>query len=238
MLLLTWREFFSVRNWRRRPLSVEKGRVQQTHERNRQFAILMDKSGWKLPRIADELGVTLATVSRYARGEIVPSLPVLRLFADILGEPLMLAGEPAVSRSRSGSRFLEDWEHELVGAVRRLPAEERKNVAKALNTIMSAFAKMAKKSLDSPAGRPANPKTPSISPDPAAVGEDDETDDERHKRVADVLGEAVVSELDAARKARGEPTNQTESERSPRDPSRSTSQRSVPGHRRSTTEAT
>lgn len=185
-----------------------------------EFVRLLRSSGWHQARASRELGVSTATISRYVSGEQKPSLPVLRLFADSINDQLLLDGENPGQRAREGARFLDDWEHEVLAVFRRLRPEDRDKATGALSALLGAMMSASK--------RP----TPR---DPAAVGDDGETDDERHKRVADALGEALLSELDAARKARAEPTTSKESEQPPRDPSRSTTQRSVPGHRRSTT---
>lgn len=112
-------------------------------QRNTEFIRLLRSSGWHQARAARELGLTTGAVSRYISGEIKPSLPVLRLMADRIQEPLLLPGEegnPAEWRD-GGPKFLESWEAGIIAELRRLERPAREKVIGALRDIIDAVAK-------------------------------------------------------------------------------------------------
>lgn len=105
-----------------------------------EFARLWQASRWKRrAHAARQLGVSPSTIGRYLDCSIEPSLPVLRLFADLLGERLNLTGEsPRARRLSDGPRWLEEWESDVVQSLRRLPPPARQQVIRGLTEILEA----------------------------------------------------------------------------------------------------
>lgn len=117
--------------------------MEDVHEANAQFVDLLVKSGWNQARAARELGVTTASVSRYVSGKMVPSLPVLRLFADRLQMPLTIYGGPLEPhRANDGPRWLTEWEEEVLATFRKIPSDARPLAVKALKELTDAFAQI------------------------------------------------------------------------------------------------
>lgn len=188
-----------------------------------EFVRLLRSSGWHQARASRELGVSTATISRYVSGEQEPSLPVLRLFADSINDQLLIDGEQSGQRAREGARFLDEWEHELLGVFRRLKPEDRERATIALSTLLDAMMS---------AGRRRTPRAEGEAA--AESGHEPGPESEDMKRVADQLGSALD---EAVKVLRNSETGATDEGLAPpvRDPSRPTSQRSVPRQRRDTT---
>lgn len=107
---------------------------------NAEFQRLWALSGWRQAQVARELGVSTATVSRYASGEIEPSTPVLRLLADRLNVPLIIDGEDYRPNSlRDGPRWLQDWEVEVITALRRIEQPDRERVIRAMKELAAVI---------------------------------------------------------------------------------------------------
>lgn len=135
-----------VRRWRCRSFSAG---VIPVAEENEEFIRLLAKSGWNQARAARELGMTPATVSRYvtksAAKRIVPSIPVLRLFAERLGENLNLPSETySATVLKDSPRWLDAWEADAIYMLRRLDPEARKGLIEGLRVIVAAFLKPTK----------------------------------------------------------------------------------------------
>lgn len=110
-------------------------------EENDEFLRLLANSGWNQARAARELGTTTATVSRYVTGKIVPSIPVLRLFAERLGETLLLPGSPYSATSLGDSpRWLANWESDAIYLLRRLDPEPRAKLIEAVRSMVESMA--------------------------------------------------------------------------------------------------
>lgn len=107
------------------------------NEHNEEFLRLLRVSRWHQARAARELGLNTSTVSRYRSGETTPSIQVLRLFAGLIAEPLVIGGVSSQQLS-DGPRWLEDWESELIHQVRRIPPENRKRVVNAFREILDS----------------------------------------------------------------------------------------------------
>lgn len=108
---------------------------------NDQFVSLLAASGWHQARAARELGLTTATVSRYVSGKQTPSLPVLKLFASILGSSLTIYGgdgDPAAPM-RDGPRWLSDWEENVLNQLRRLEPENRQRVVHCISELIDCM---------------------------------------------------------------------------------------------------
>ena len=108
-------------------------------DENDEFVRLLANSGWKQARAAKELGLRTSTVSRYVSGQTKPSIQVLRLFAGILSEKLLLPGEPTPSFS-DGPRWLEDWEADALAVLRRVEPKRRRRAISAIKELLEAFA--------------------------------------------------------------------------------------------------
>lgn len=115
------------------------GRV---HETNAEFCRLLTNSGWHQARAARALRLTTGTVSRYVSGEIRPSLTVLRLFSQLLGERLLIPGEqdPDPHALRDGPRWMEEWEVDALAVFRRLSPEARRDAVRAFRALADALA--------------------------------------------------------------------------------------------------
>lgn len=101
---------------------------------------MTSSAGWHQARVARELGITTGTVSRYWSGETIPSVPVLRLLANIVGEPYEEAGGAyRPTAMRDGPRWLEDWETSILTDLRRLTPAARRRVIAALREILDAM---------------------------------------------------------------------------------------------------
>lgn len=121
---------------------------------NAEFLRLHVASGWHQARTARELALDPSTVSRYLQDAAVPSLTVLRLFAGLIGERVLLPGEmEGASPLRDGPRWLEDWESDLVAVLRRVDPAARPRVVGALRDIVEALGASARY----PRPRPADP---------------------------------------------------------------------------------
>jgi transcriptional regulator with XRE-family HTH domain len=106
---------------------------------NAEFRRLLSSSGWTQSRAASELRVEPGTVSRYVSGEIRPSETVLRLFAEILGERLILAGEVIPASLHHASRHCEVYETRLLDSLRKIPPESRRRLCDAVAMIADAI---------------------------------------------------------------------------------------------------
>lgn len=106
---------------------------------NFEFRRLVTGAGWHQARAARELGLTTGTVSRYWSNEAKPSVPVLRLLSQLLGEPFTdEAAEYRPSAMRDGPRWLEEWEADVITDLRRLAPEPRRRVIRALRELLDA----------------------------------------------------------------------------------------------------
>jgi transcriptional regulator with XRE-family HTH domain len=110
-------------------------------ELNQEFLRLLTSSGWKKARAAAELHVDPSAVTRYVNGEARPSLTVLRLFAEIIGERLLVGSADDVPTAlREGPRHLEAWERDLLDRLRRIEPSRRRPAIEALGQFLDAFA--------------------------------------------------------------------------------------------------
>lgn len=193
---------------------------------NQEFVRLLAASGWHQARATRELGLTSGTVSRYVAGKAKPSLPVLRLFAERISEPLILPGEsgkPSEWRE-GGPKFLETWEARIIASLRRLERPARERVIDAIDDIIDAVSKPVRYT------KPPKKEPEVQAPQPHALPhpEDEES-------VISALEEIIQAgrEEDEARAAATQARRSTD-EKQPlheRDPAHSTPRRSVPGHR-------
>lgn len=107
---------------------------------NLEFKRLYVAYGRSQPETARAIGVTSGAVSRYLAGLIRPKRPVLRILADLAGEPLNLPGEEEPSRTRNqGARWLTDWESEIIGVLRALAPERRRMAITAIRDLVRAL---------------------------------------------------------------------------------------------------
>ncbi len=107
-------------------------------ELNDEFRRLLSSCNWHAARAARELGINPSTVSRYVSGSAQPSIPVLRLFSELIGEPLALPGEAqTVTALRDGPRWLEPWEEEVVRILRLIEPKSRQQLVSAIAEIVS-----------------------------------------------------------------------------------------------------
>ena len=110
-------------------------------ELNQEFLRLLSSSGWKKARAAAELHVDPSAVTRYVNGEARPSLTVLRLFAEIIGERLLVGRADDVPTAlRDGPRHLEAWERDLLDRLRRIEPAKRRPAIEALGQFLDAYA--------------------------------------------------------------------------------------------------
>ena len=110
-------------------------------ELNQEFLRLLTSSGWKKARAAAELHVDPSAVTRYVNGEARPSLTVLRLFAEIIGERLLVgSADDLPTALREGPRHLEAWERDLLDRLRRIEPSRRRPAIEALGQFLHAFA--------------------------------------------------------------------------------------------------
>ncbi len=124
-------------------------------ELNQEFLRLLSSSGWKKARAAAELHVDPSAVTRYVNGEARPSLTVLRLFAEIIGERLLVGSADDVPTAlRDGPRHLEAWERDLLDRLRRIEPAKRRPAIEALGQFLDAYASFP--SVDHPRYAPAN----------------------------------------------------------------------------------
>lgn len=108
---------------------------------NDEFDRLWARSGWKQARVARELGISSATVSRYVSREIEPSRPVLLRLSDLLNIPLLLDdAEYRPNSLRDGARWLTDWEANVITILRRLESDTRDRVIRGIAEIVDAIA--------------------------------------------------------------------------------------------------
>lgn len=134
-----------------------------------EFDRLLDRSGWTNARAARELGLTPSVVTQYRKRRTAPSLTVLRLFAEILGERLLLPGESGQhSALRDGPRWLEEWEADALHALRRFEPHRRREVIRAIGTILEAaagsvsYGRKASRPAEDPVGPTQAPMRPLI----------------------------------------------------------------------------
>lgn len=182
-------------------------------QRNSEFIRLLSSSGWSQARASREIGVTTGAVSRYLSGEITPSLPVLRRFADVLQEPLLLPGESGglAEWRDGGGKYLEEWEADIIASLRRVDRPARMKVISAIRDIIDAVAKPVRYTTHQTKEAPVR--------DPAETGFPHPGDEE-----------AVMSALsEVVQVAREERAKEIEALRS-RLPKSSTSPRPSPGH--------
>lgn len=109
---------------------------------NDEFLRLLVNSGWNQSRAASELELDSGTVSRYVKGEIVPSKTVLKLFASVLNEPLLLPGKsPSICRDKG---VFDLDEISLISALRKLPETERRAFMRAFAAAIDSIKPSAK----------------------------------------------------------------------------------------------
>lgn len=133
-------------------------------ELNQEFLRLLSASGWKQSRAAAELHLDPGTVSRYVSMEARPSLTVLRLFATLIGERL-LVGENADGRVvHDAPRALESWEQDVLSRFRRLPPTQRRRAIEGMNQMLEAFT-LDPGDSKPPMGRPSSASSSAISPE-------------------------------------------------------------------------
>lgn len=66
--------------------------------------------GWSQERLAEAMGVSVESVSRYECGKLALSLEMIALVSDRLGVPIeMLVGEGPVGLSPDETELLEGW---------------------------------------------------------------------------------------------------------------------------------
>lgn len=102
-------------------------------ELNSEFRRLLVSSGWTQARAAVELRLDATTVSRYVTSDVRPSQTVLRLFSELIREPLVIAG--LRTPIQSDHWRLEHIEQKLIGALRSLPADPRRRLMDAVIQI-------------------------------------------------------------------------------------------------------
>ena len=103
----------------------------------KEFRWLVERSGWRQSRIADELALSRGTVTDYMSGRTKPSLTVLRLFSRLINQPLDLPNE-AIPTALEG-RVLEEWESSLFASIRKANPSKRKAIAQAAQTLIEAL---------------------------------------------------------------------------------------------------
>lgn len=144
-------------------------------ELNQEFLRLLTSSGWKKARAAAELHVDPSAVTRYVNGEARPSLTVLRLFAEIIGERLLVGRADDVPTAlRDGPRHLEAWERDLLDRLRRIEPAKRRSAIEALGQFLDAYVSFP--SVDHQRYAPANslilndaPLPPAPTPAPVSM---------------------------------------------------------------------
>ncbi|HTH49914.1 MAG TPA: helix-turn-helix domain-containing protein [Candidatus Limnocylindria bacterium] len=147
-------------------------------ELNQEFLRLLAASGWKKARAAVELHVDPSAVTRYVNGEARPSLTVLRLFAEILGERLLVGGADDVPTAlREGPRHLEAWERNLLDRLHRIEPAKRRPAIEALVQFLDAFPAVSavpvregSRPVPPVAPRPGAPALNDAPPAPVAAG--------------------------------------------------------------------
>lgn len=85
--------------------------------------------------MARRLAIHPASVSAFKSGASTPSLTTLRLFSQVLGKPLRIAGE----EPGGGARCLEDWEERVLAAVSLAPEADRERVVDAISTLIGVM---------------------------------------------------------------------------------------------------
>lgn len=102
---------------------------------NQEFLRLFAVSGWNQARVSRELHVSSGTVSQYVSGETRPSLTVLRLLAELVGDTLRVPGVTPAPANRTFPPRLDPRERALVDALRDCPSEQRRQLLEAFATI-------------------------------------------------------------------------------------------------------
>lgn len=108
---------------------------------NAEFLRLFQSSGWNKARVARELYLDPSAITRYVNLEARPSMTVLKLFSELLGERLTVGANEAVMpmSSLGGPRHLEAWEDELVGHLRDLDPPRRRAAIEALVALIKTL---------------------------------------------------------------------------------------------------
>jgi transcriptional regulator with XRE-family HTH domain len=103
-----------------------------------EFRDLLQASGWSQAEAARQLGMTPSALSQIVRENslVRPSPVTLRLFGLLLRRQLAVgagkAGRP------EGRRRGEQWEKDLIRALRRIPPRTRKPILSVLYAMMDA----------------------------------------------------------------------------------------------------
>lgn len=113
-------------------------------ETNQEFIRLLSGSGWNQSRAAKELHLDTGTISRYVNGETKPSLTVLKLFSELIGEPVRLKSMAHQPSDREDSRQLEQWELEVLQNLRAIPAVHRRKMTEAINSMLDSSVQLCK----------------------------------------------------------------------------------------------
>lgn len=92
---------------------------------NQEFLAIIRRAGWSQAEVARAMRTTTATISRYCTGAVVVPPSSLDHIIRILGRPP--DGEAAGIRLADGPRWMEAWESELIGVVRRIEDPARRN---------------------------------------------------------------------------------------------------------------
>lgn len=128
------------------------------HETNQEFLAIVRRAGWSQAEVARAMRTTTATVSRYCTGAVEVPPSALDHLIRILGRPP--EGEAAGIRLAEGPRWLEAWEAELLGVVRRIEDPARRNrLVSGIRAIVDAVAPPA--AIPRPRRKPPDP-----DPDP------------------------------------------------------------------------
>ena len=108
---------------------------------NAEFLRLLQASGWNKARAARELYLDPSAITRYVNLEARPSMTVLKLFSELLGERLTVGENEAIvpASTLGGPRHLENWEGELVDLLRELDPVARRAATEALVTLVRSL---------------------------------------------------------------------------------------------------
>jgi transcriptional regulator with XRE-family HTH domain len=121
---------------------------------NRDFLAIIRRAGWTQAEVARAMRTTTATISRYCTGAVEVPPSSLDHLIRIIGQPP--DGEASGVRLAEGPRWMEAWESELIGLVRRVqdPARRAQMVA-GIRSIVDAIAPPA--AIPRPRRKPPDP---------------------------------------------------------------------------------
>lgn len=109
-------------------------------ELNQTYHQLWRKSGWTRARIARELGVNYTSVYRWESGETTPEPSKLMLLAQLIGEPVQIAGVRTVPTPPLGR--IDETEMQFLSELRKIPQPTRAEILGNLTKLVRLSASL------------------------------------------------------------------------------------------------